>query len=229
MKRRRYLLGGVALMGSVSFAGCQDEIRDIVLDASEFEADAEPAELEPDAVETAGYSHVETEQYRIEEDFEVAGEEQRVEAGNWLASYAKDEQLLEAELEDEISEDLQTVAAGLFLVSTPDLSIAGQSINPADRLDDEDLLATFEDEIGRGSIESIEETDSNYVTILETETEVTHFEATVSAEGEEYDGMVYMGRVENEGDIVVVVGVHLDEIDAEEELFDLMEHVIHPA
>ena len=224
---RRALLCGTALLGATALTGCQEEIEDMLLDEDDFEADAEPAGVDEDTLATLGYEHVATEQRRIEREFDIAGESREIVAGNWVSTYLP-EGASDAAEAGEVPSELEDDGGAFGILTTPDFTIAGQTINPVEYFDDEELIEAIDDEVDSVIIDDVERIDDSEATILGETTEVGIFSVVIEIDGDAYDGSAYLARVEHEDDMVVPVGAHIDEVDAKDELLELMAHVEHP-
>lgn len=213
MDRRRAL----AVLGTIGIggvAGClgEDGIQGV----------AKPAVI-PDAA-AHGYDEDGPEEIKFDETIEVGGIEQDVNIRTYSAAYA--------------SSDDESM---LFLFSTPDISVAGFSVNPLARLSGADLIARVIDEgLGAadtdGGIRDIESEDEREVTVLGDERAVQVFSAVFEAEGAEQAGedgeipiKLYVLSVTHQEDVILSVGFHPETVDASDNILSLMEHIEHPA
>ncbi|MFC5133804.1 MULTISPECIES: DUF6517 family protein [Haloferacaceae] len=228
---RRRLLGALAASGAVAAAGCLGG------DDGSFEFDAEPARVPDAALSEAGYEGEEPESFEIEQTLEVAGIEREVSATTWVASYENPER-----------------ASSLLVASTPNPTVAGQSVNPLVRADDAELLRRLlegglgggggggdggDGEAGGvegGNVDDLEEVGTQTRTVLGTETTVTTFateiefdvprDAPVDGEGT-VPALVHVATVEDGDDVLALVGVHPEAVEEGETLGSLMEAVEH--
>lgn len=229
MQTRRALLAGLAAVGGLSLAGCLDELLD-----DEIVATAEPAEVADAVLDDAGYHHVETQSYTIDESLDVGGESIHLEGTSWVASYAISEVEVAGLTDDELDEHLGDLEvhelAGFGVVSTPSEEIVGVEVNPAARLEDEELVEEFADQIAEGDITDLERLDDGEVTILEETTDVAHFSGVVidTTTDEEYDIYLYLAEVTHEDDIIIAVGAHHALLEEEAAMYDLMAGIDHP-
>jgi hypothetical protein len=222
---RRRLLATVAASASVAVAGCTGG------EGGSYEFDASPARVPADAASAAGYRGEDPRSFTIEEEFEVAGVNAKISATTWVAGYEN-----------------QDNGSALFVASTPDAPVGGQSVNPLVRADDAELirrLLTQVDQRGIGGegtqieADEIKDRGSETRTILGTETEVSVLETTVDAQvdvGEGQSGSVedvpvllYVATVQHEEDVIALIGVHPAPVDAKESVLSLMEQVEHPS
>ena len=221
---RRELLAAVTASASIAVAGCAGGGE-----GGNYEFDAEPARIPADAASAAGYDGEEPEAFTIEQEFDVAGVNARVSVTTWAAGYENTGN-----------------GSALFVASTPDASVAGQSVNPLVRADDVELIRRLleqADDQGIGGddteveADDIESRGTETRTILGSEVEMSILEATVDAEvGDEVDGngevedvpvLLYLGTVQHRDDVIATVGVHPVGVDARDDLLSLMEQIEH--
>ncbi|WP_066414244.1 DUF6517 family protein [Halorubrum aethiopicum] len=213
---RRRLLGALAAAGTLATAGCLGG------DDGTFEFDAEPARVPDAALSEAGYEGEEPRAFEIEQTFEVAGIEREVSAASWVASYENPER-----------------AASLLVASTPNATVAGQSVNPLVGADDAEVLRRLLERGGGvdgGSVGDLEEVGAETRPVLGGETTVTTFateirfenagDAPIDAEGS-VPALVHVATVEHGGDVLVLVGVHPRAVEEGETQGALMEAVEH--
>ena len=221
---RRRLLGAFAATGAVAVAGCLGG------EDGSYEFDAEPASIPGEVLTAAGYADEEPEEFRIDESFDLPGVEARVSVTTWIAGYENTEQ-----------------GAALFVASTPDATVAGQSVNPLVRADPVDLLRRVIDQADGGpddadaDVEEIEERGSETREILGQSVEVATFEAQVEVDvdpdeidedldieaGDQVPVLVHVATVAHREDVIALVGVHPREVDEGETQRSLMEAVEH--
>jgi nicotinamide mononucleotide (NMN) deamidase PncC len=220
--KRRGLLAALAASGTVAVAGCAGE------DGS-YEFDAEPAQVPESAYSGSDYTGQEPESFTVEQEFNVTGVNAEVSATTWIARYTN-----------------QTVGSALFVASTPDASVAGQSVNPLVRVEGAELIRRLLEQVNQQGIggdgteiqaDDIESRGEETRTVLDTETTVSIFETTISAEVSGSNGqsgevddipvLVYIATVQHEEDVIAALGVHPVEIDQSEQLFSMMEAIEH--
>ena len=221
---RRELLAALTASTSIAIAGCLGG------EDGSYEFDAEPARISPTALDDAGYEGEAPEAFTVDEEFDVAGVNAQISATTWVARY-----------QNPIEE------SALFVASTPDASVAGQSVNPLVRAGDAELIRQLLEQIEQQGVggedaeieaDDIEERGSETRMILDQEVEISILETTVDAdvgaegaedgEVEDIPVLLYVGTVQHEDDVITLVGVHPVGVDAAEELLSLMEHVEHP-
>lgn len=206
MNRRR----AVTLMGTVGLtglAGCLGE-------EGSFEYTASAAEI-PEGSRN-GYQAEGPEAIEFEEPIEVAGISRDVHITTWSAGYS--------------SSDGE---ASLFLLSTPDVTVAGQSLNPLARLSGADLIARAVDEglartDGNADVRDIQSDGELELTALGEQRTVSLFTAVLAVEGEEIPVRLYLLSITHNEDVVLAVGFHPQGIDASNDIQSLMESIEHP-
>lgn len=220
---RRGLLAAIAASTSVAVAGCAGQ------DGESYELDAEPARIPDDVAAEAGYEVTEPESFTLDQEFDVAGVNARVSATTWTAGYENPDN-----------------GSALFVASTPDESVGGQSINPLVRADDVELIRRLLEQVDREGLgggdtdiqaEDIEQRGSETRTVLGEEMEISILETTINAQvdtgggqtetAEDVPVLLYVGTVRHREDVIVLVGVHPVAVDAGDSLLSLMEEVEH--
>lgn len=190
-------------------AGCTQ----LVTGDAEFSA----SESSVDDAEEYGYELNRTQWQNITRNVDAGGQERNITVNNRIQLY--------------LNQTGDDRPEGAFAVITsPQVQIAGQAMNPVANWSNEQIIEEFGGEFDSyGSIEDLEERDTETMTVLETETDVTTFDATVEDDnGETREVVVTVTSVQDEGDVVIAVGVHDegDEANAEaiEELIVNLEH-----
>lgn len=167
--------------------------------------------------EEQGYELNRTEWQNISRTIEAGGEEREITVNNRVQLYLN-------------RTDDGTPAGAFAVITSPQIQVAGQAMNPAGDWSNEQILEEFGGEFDSyGSIEDLEERDTETMTVLDTETEVSTFDATVEGdEGETREVVVHVTKVQHDGDFIITVGVHDDgdEANAEaiRELIQNLEH-----
>ena len=219
---RRGLLAAIAASTSVAVAGCAGQ------DGS-YEFDAEPARIPESAYAESNYTGEEPESYTIDREFNVTGVNAEVTATTWVAQYVNSE-----------------TQSALFVASTPNASVAGQSVNPLVRVEGGDLIRRLLNQInqqaaggGNADIQAddLEERGTETRTILGEESTVSIFETTISADTggadngsgsvEDIPVLLYLVTVQHDDDVIALVGVHPVQIDQADQLLSMMEAVEH--
>ncbi|WP_434522513.1 DUF6517 family protein [Halorubrum sp. AS12] len=220
--KRRGLLAALAASTSVAVAGCAGQNQS-------FDLDAEPAQI-PESAYADGYSGQEPQSFSIDRGFNATGVNVEVSATTWVARYTN-----------------ETIGSALFVASTPDESVGGQSVNPLVRADGAELIRQLLNKVDQQGIggngtdiqtDDIEEVGEETQTILgEEDVTVSKLETTVDADVAGSNGqngsvedvpvLVYIATVQHGGDVIVLVGIHPEEIDQSDQLLSMMGSVEH--
>ncbi|WP_050034192.1 DUF6517 family protein [Halorubrum halophilum] len=222
---RRGLLAAIAASTSVAVAGCADASGG----NGSHEFDAEPASVPLATASEAGYEGEEPESFTLEQEFDVAGVNAQVSATTWAAGYENADN-----------------GSALFVASTPDASVGGQSVNPLVRAGETELIRRLLARVDQRGIggngtdvetNDLEEKGSETRTLLGEEVEISIFETTSDAAADAGNGQngevedvpvyLYVGTVQHGDDVIALVGVHPTAVDASESLLSLMEQVEH--
>lgn len=207
---RRQMLAVVGSIGMGGIAGCLGE--------DGIEGDAQPAVI-PNA-QAQGYEEDGPQEIEIDETIELGGIEQDVYIRTWSAAYA--------------NPDSEAV---VYVISTPDISIAGISANPLARLGGADLIARVIDQgLGAadvdGGIQDIESEGERELTVLGEQRTVEEFSAVFETndggaadENSEIPIRLYLLSFVHEDDVILSVGFHpdMDEIVGEMDESDLFD------
>ena len=198
VSRRQVLgtIGGAALVGT---AGCVDFVTGEGL----FYESAQ-ATVSEEALNETGYSEDEIDSFGIDESVSALGVSRTVEITNWQAEYERtgDQNILSS-----ISDD---APYSFIAVSTPQVSVLGQELNPVGNMDAAELIDRVESQYDR--ISNIEEREEVDATVLDEDTTLTRFEAEASV-----DDLIDIPliieiteAVESEDDLVLTVATYPD-------------------
>lgn len=220
---RRALLALGAGTITVGTAGCIDQIPFVGDQPLEF--DASPASI-PDATLTeTGYEEDAIEESVIEETFEAAGQTQDVIVTNWQSEYDK-----EIDLGQFLPTDETVRAAVVTILTTPQVSVLGETFNPVADMDNEELAMMVQDQFeGLDELEHIEDVTAP---VAGTSTTVGEFEgeATLVEVGIAVDLRLHVAEpVESGDDFIIAVGGYPVELHEQERphVFSMFEAVEH--
>ncbi|ELZ91672.1 hypothetical protein C440_15199 [Haloferax mucosum ATCC BAA-1512] len=215
----------LAVVLVVVFAGCLGG-------GTTFSAD--PATIPPTAYESHGYVYGNSTVIPLSYEVGVGPATRTVGVETWVSGYSK------TTADGDIS--------ALAVVSSPDATVAGQSVNPLSNVGNRELVRTGLDlladaqALGNVSeVNGVREVGARNVTMLGAETELVTYAGTVEVEpgemtvdgeplasdGGTADVRIHVATVEHESDIVVVIAVHgagMDETDAVAALAAAVEH-----
>jgi hypothetical protein len=184
-----------------------------------LEFSAEPAAVSGGAASDAGYEPNGTRTLDVDRTFEVAGEERRVIATNYVAEYSK-------------SVDLGLLGdaeVGVFnVVSTPAVEVAGQTLNPIGSYSNVRLVEFVQQQYS--GLSDIERVGERNITVQGTETTVTKFAATATIQEQEIDVFVHVTKYRDGDDFIVAIGVYPQQLDGQEEsnVLSMMRAIDHP-
>ncbi len=185
----RRALAVVALAALLTLSGCA------LLTGETLEFTANTATVSDDAQQAAQYDLVGVETQSINRTVEALGQERTVVAENRIATYERD-------LAVTTTEAVGTV----IVVSTPQMTVAGQSVNPVGSMSPRQLLETIS--AGQEGLSDVALRDNRTGTVLGEDATVSVFDATTEYSGQEIDVTVHLVRVAHEGDYVIGVAVH---------------------
>ncbi len=214
MDRRAFLAGSAAAAGG-ALAGCG-----FILGDEPLRVEADSAGVATSVAAEGGYDHDGTTDQTIDRTVTVADQSRRIVVTNRVAEYSKAVDL----------GGIGEVRAAFFTaLSTPQVSILGETLNPVAHLSTADLAAQLQDRFEE--IGSLEPAGDGPVTILGTETTQTRFAGqTQLAAGERIDVYLHLSEpVEHEGDLVIGLGGYPQQLPAEESnIVAMMEALEHP-
>lgn len=213
--RRAILATGVT--GSIALsAGCLD----FVTGDGPLEFSSDRVAPTDSALEETGFEEMGVEEETFGESVE-AGVEREVKANFWLSSYAK-----ALEIRGQ-SED----ATAFVAVSTPNMSVAGRSLNPIDEMDSEELLDEFRGQIenGEADIRDIQHEETFSVSILGESRDVDLLRGQTEYQSETINIELVVASFAHEGDYLVLAGMYPEMFQDEGVNVEvLLESVEHP-
>ena len=213
MRRYRSSVLGALLCLFVVTSGCVG-----VLTGSEpFVATASEVGVSQAALSETDFQHENTQTAWLNRTVDVAGQEREVRIRNYVSIY---------QIDPSVSMD-GTVTFGLFSAfSTPQVSIAGQALNPVGQMSHGQLIERVAGQ--SGDIRDVQRSGSRTLTVLGSDAEVTTFSAVAVRQGQEIPVFIEVTRVQDEEDYVVAVGVYPqdgDDVEPQvETLFTGLEH-----
>ncbi|WP_396610287.1 DUF6517 family protein [Haloferax sp. S1W] len=196
---------------------------------------AEPATIPAAAYEAHGYVHGNTTLVPLSQRVGIGPVSRTVGAEVWVSGYSKT-----------TADDAVT---GLAVISSPNVEVVGQSVNPLASLGNRELvragldLLTDAQTLGNISeVNGLREVDAQPVTMLGTEAELVTYAATVVVEpgettvdgetvpheGGTVDVRIHLATVEHDGDVIVVVAVHGADVNERDAIVELAGAVEHP-
>ncbi len=199
----RRALAAVALVALVGLSGCS------LLTGETLEFTAGTATVTDDAQETAQYDLVGVDTQSINRTVEALDQERTVQATNRIATYERD-------LAVTTTEAVGTVV----VLSTPQMSVGGQAVNPVGSMGPSQLLETIAS--GQGELADVSVRDNRTTTVLGEDATVTSFDAVTTVQDQAVPVVVHLVRVAHEGDYVIGLAVHPSLMTAEQAGVDTM-------
>ncbi|APW98996.1 hypothetical protein CHINAEXTREME_14970 [Halobiforma lacisalsi AJ5] len=206
---RRQFVAALTSGGVVASTGCLGDLLEDVTTVS-----ASPA-IVPESVATeVGYDYRGTEESVRTES--VAGE--TVEVTNYASEYVRTIDLpLDPfggdgdESDGDEDENTDGVEAGVFgLLTTPEVSVAGENFNPVGDMSRAEIAERVQDRYGELEVGD-DPVDRRSVTVLDDTTTVETFEGEATLREISVDAVVEVARPDRGGDHLVIVGVYPDE------------------
>ena len=169
-----------------------------VLTGSEpFVATASEVGVSQAALADTDFQHQDTRTAWLNRTVEVGGQEREVRIRNYVSVY---------QIPPSMGMD-GSVTFGLFSTfSTPQVSIAGQALNPIGGMSHQQLVGQVAGQ--SGDIRDVEQQGTLTRSVLGSETEVTKFSATVVRQGQEVPVFIEVTRLQDGEDYVVAIGVY---------------------
>lgn len=225
---RRVILTAVVALLVVS-SGCVGLITGETVSFEAADASASDSSLD-----STGYEANNSSERNVTRDVSFLGQERTIRIVNQVNRYTKSGTLASAtgnETLERAVERGQTNAtdvpdlARFVVVSSPGAKVLGQTLNPAAGWSNERIFEQVADQTGQ--LNNLEKQDTRTVESLGEERNVTEFTATTQIQGREVDVQAHVVSFEHEGDIVIAVGVHPQEMDEEDNVDELVEDIEH--
>lgn len=190
----RQLVVGVLFAVALVTSGC---VQALTGDTIVF--DASPASVNEETLQRTAYAQQEADRVALDRTVELPGLGERdVRILNHVRVYAP----LSEENE---TTDEEAIPGVLFVVSTPQATVAGQGTNPLGRVPLEELITRV---VSRGDgTEDLERVGTRDITTLGTATTVETYETTRQLDGQSVDTLVYVTRVPHGEDYVISVAM----------------------
>lgn len=193
-------LAAVVLVLALATAGCG-----FLLGQESLAFAAEPTTVEEATLEETGYEEADVSAQTQNRTFEVAGQNRTVQVTNQVAQYDKAVDL----------GPFGSQRAAVFTVlTTPEVTVAGQGFNPVADMDSRDLVRRVANRDSR--IEAGQLVESRDATVLGQETTVDTFDGTLTVAGQGIDIYIHITKVKHEGDYVVATALYPQRVDDSE-------------
>nr|WP_090507593.1 DUF6517 family protein [Natronorubrum sediminis] len=197
---RRTVLAGAGTVGLVGLSGCLGVIG---LD----EHASSPAGVEEAVRDDTGYEYSDVEEIGIDEGVDLLLYEESVTVLNHLTEHEKTVDMGPAGRQQ---------GAVFLLLTTPQVSVAGQEFNPVEEMDTEELVELVEDNYD--DISNITHEEDDDISLLEQDTTQSRFSAEATFDGTDVDVYLHVTEaVESNDDLLIAIGVYPEYVQAEEE------------
>lgn len=205
MNRRRAVV--VALLALVvATSGCVDLVMG---DTPTFESSE--ANVSEAAIEESGYQQSASDTQNVTRNVSAAGQERTVRVTNHVTQYNRSLSL--GPFGDQ--------ELGRFVVfTTPTVDIAGQTMNPATDWSERRVLEEVATRYAE--LDDISHEGNRTMSILGAERSVEQFSAVTTIGGSQIDVFVHVTKFQHEGDVVVGIGVHPQQLPDEQDRQDVM-------
>lgn len=214
MKRQGLVL--LAALALIAGTGC---VGLVIGDGVEM--DPEHATVSDEALAETGFEFRESRSLYINETVTVLGQERQINATNYARIYDRSIDL----------EAFDRETGGFVVISTPDVSVLGRSVNPAARMSNKELVERFEGDLESelGQIGNLSKVSERTEPVLGYASTVSIFETNTTIGDREVTLYVHVTTVKHEEDLVVAIGVHPETLQQQApEIHRLMRGIEHP-
>lgn len=141
------------------------------------------------------YSHNATQWQNVTRSVEAAGQEREVTVSNRAALF--------------VNRTADGSAGAAFVVVTsPQVRLAGQELNPVAELSQRDLLSEFSGQFDQfGNLTDVQERETRQVRMVGREADMRVFNATMEGEDADHDVVVNVAKVKHGDDYLVAIGI----------------------
>lgn len=203
---RRTTLGIVLFALLVTTSGCVDLVMG---NTPTFESSE--ANVSEDALEESGYQPSESDTQNVTRNVSAAGQERTVRVTNHVTQYNRSMSL----------GPLGEQELGRFVVfTTPAVEIVGQTMNPVADWSERRVLDEVATEYAE--LDDISHVDSRTVSVLGSDRTVEKFSGVTTVGDNEIDVYIHVTKFRHEGDFVVAIGVHPQQLPEEQDRQDVM-------
>lgn len=208
----RQTIVAVALAALVATTGCLGILEGPV------EFSASQATVGDSGLDETGYEEVSVEESDVTREFSAAGQSKNVSVTNWVAMYERSVSI----------PGLGDQRAAVFSAfASPEVSVVGQTFNPIDDYSNKELAELAQQQYD--SLDIGESVGNRTVTVLNESADVSKFEGTATLSGgQSVDVYIHVTKVKHDGDFVVGVAIHPQQLDGEQAHVDtLLETLEH--
>ena len=183
---------------------------------------AEPAGVDPEVLDSTGYDVTGVEELGIEESVSLVVYDETVVVRNYLTEHEKGV---------DMGPLLGTQRGAVFmLLTTPQVSVLGQELNPIGDMDTAELVELVEENYD--DISDITHDADDEIDILDQSVTQSRFSADARFDGVDVDVFLHITEaVEYGDDLLVAIGVYPEQVRSQEEenVLELMRGVIEDA
>ena len=200
MNRRTYL-GAAGCAGVAGLAGCLGL-------AGLDEHTANAVGVDPDAKADAGYDQTDVDDLVVEESFDLMLWTETVSVTNYVVEHEKEVSI------DPIPAGER--AAVFVVLSTPQISVIGQQVNPVEDMSTAELIELVADNYE--DIDNVERQDDGEISLLDQDVAMSTFSADATlVGGVDFEANLHITEaVETDDDLVVAIGVYPTLAESEE-------------
>jgi len=199
MKTRTLATLAVALV--MATAGCG-----FLLGSEPLEFTASSVTVSDSAVSETGYEETAVTTENVTQNVTVADQRRSIKVVNHLAQY-------ERQVELPVLGGSQRAAVFLAL-SSPQMEVAGQTLNPIKNLEEREMLRKFQ--TGYEGLSVGQQVDSRSVRMLGANRTLKKFNGTATFAGSEVDVYIHAAKFKHGSDFLAVVAIYPQELDDEE-------------
>jgi len=185
-------------------------------EALEFAAD--PVTVADDATTETGYEETNVSAVNLSQNVTVADQTRTVRLVNHQGKYERQVDLPAL--------DTDQRAALLLALSSPEIDVAGRTLNPLSGVDERDIVQRFD--TGYEGLTIGQQVDNRSVRTLGENRSVEKFEGTATLGGAELDVFVHVTKFQHGDDFIAAVAIYPRAVDGEEErVVTLLEGLEH--
>jgi hypothetical protein len=209
MHTRRAVLRTLGGVSAVGLAGCS-------FFSGPIEQSASPAGIPEDTHRPEGFEHRRTDEFRLEQTVDVAGESRDLRLTNYIVEYGKR------------LGDVGPRGVSFLLFTSPSVTVGDQEANPFVRFDSRQLIEEILGRAGVGAT-NIQEVGTEMSMVLGRDIEFRVQEAMSAVAGQDIPIRMHFGRRKHEGDLVGILGTYPGAVEEANSIYTLAGALEHPA
>lgn len=211
MTEARRVAVTLVLTGLVLTSGCS-----FLTGQSTLTVAANDVAVSSAAQSDTGYAQARDTNQTVRRNLSAAGQTRTVEVVNRLAEYDR-------------AVDLgplgQSDFARFTVLATPQVEVAGQTLNPVGDMSNADLARTVQKKYG--TLQDVTPVSNRTETMLGHETTVSKFSAQAETDGQSVDVYLQLTRVSDGDDYVIAIAVYPQRLDEQQKVNRLLAGVQH--